>query len=113
MSTNLPPTPGEYLIEFLFGDPIKRQYERIEAAAKRKAEAVADAELHRTLANFYTMRVMTIDPHIDWWGFADAKQKQHEHQVACIKFDHEVEEAHAQVQAEDQRFYTLINKEPQ
>jgi 7-keto-8-aminopelargonate synthetase-like enzyme len=98
------------LREIVVGDPVKKQYERVETAIKTKAQKVSDAEFNRTMANFYTDRVLGIDPHQDWWDFADAKQKQYDHQTACVKNDQQVNEAHARVEAEAQRFHALQEK---
>lgn len=98
------------LREIVVGDPVKKQYERVETSIKAKAQRVSDAEFNRTMANFYTERVMAIDPHTDWWDFADAKQKQYDHQIACVKNDRQVDEAHARVIAETGRFHALQEK---
>lgn len=98
------------LREVIVGDPVKKQYERVEDSIKTKAKRVSDAEFNRTMANFYTERVMAIDPHIDWWDFADAKQKQYDHQIECVKNDRQVDEAQARVLAETQRFHALREK---
>lgn len=94
------------LREALFGDPADVQYARVEAAIKAKAQCVSDVEFNRTMANFYTDRVLHLDPHdIDQvWGFADARQKQHDHQTACQKHEQLTAEAQARVDAETQRF---------
>ena len=99
-----------FLIAIFFGDPIIKQYERVEAAVKAKAKCVSDAEFNRTMANFYTSRVVAIDPHAgpeQAWDYADAKQKQHDHQLACIANDKCVEEATARVEAECARYVQL------
>lgn len=104
------PTLWSMLREIVFGDPVKKQYERVEQAIRAKAQRVSDAEFNRTMANFYTERVLAIDPHTDWWDFADAKQKQYDHQNDCVKNDKRVEEAHVIVEAEAQRFHAIRNK---
>lgn len=68
----------------LFGDPAQAEYERAEAERKRTAKLIADAEFHRMMANFYTERVASLDPHTQWWEFAEAKQKQYDQQLECV-----------------------------
>jgi hypothetical protein len=45
----------------------------------RAATIHADSETARLKADFYAAIVVKTDPHADWWGFADAKQKHHEY----------------------------------
>lgn len=107
-----PTTVFALIRDTIIGDRVKKQYERVEASIKAKAQAVSDAEFNRTMANFYTERVLALDPHnIDQvWDFADAKQKQHDHQHECIRFEAKVDELQARVAAETQRFTTLQEK---
>jgi hypothetical protein len=95
------------LREVFFGDPLQKQYERVEAAVKAKAKCVSDAEFNRTMANFYTERLDSIDPNTDWWEFADAKQKQYDHQTTCVSNDAAVEEAAQIARAEIARYSAL------
>lgn len=83
---------------------IRRRYEKIEKAIREKAQLVSDMEFHRTMSNFYTERVLEIDPHSDWWGFADAKQKQHDHQIDFTRYSKAVQEADAKVIASKAAF---------
>lgn len=94
------------LREAVFGDPVEKQYARVEAAIKVKAQCVSDAEFNRTMANFYTDRVLHLNPHDinQVWDFAAAKQKQHDHQTACSRHENLTAEAQARVDAETQRF---------
>lgn len=93
------------LREVVFGCPYAKQHERIEKALKAKAQRAGDAEFNRTMANFYTDRVLDLNPHdVDQvWGFADAKQKQHDHQQAFLHNESQVAEAQARVEAETER----------
>lgn len=110
MKRHPPTTVWGALKEAVVGDPLAKQYERVEAAVKAKAKCVSDAEFNRTMAGFYTERVLSIDPHAgpeQAWEFADAKQKQYDHQIACVGNDHDVEEAAKVVEAETARYLQL------
>ena len=72
---------------------------KVQDAMRVLSRRIADAEFHRTMAGFYTDRVIATDPHTDWWGFADAKQKQHDHQHDCLAEEKRIEEARATVEA--------------
>lgn len=78
---------------------IQNRYEKVEQAIKNKARIISDLEFHRTMSNFYTERVMDINPHEDWWAFAQAKQKQYDHQMDFTIIERKVEEAEAKVVA--------------
>lgn len=96
--------------EVIKGDPLTKQNERVEEAIKAKAQKVSDAEFNRTMANFYTERLLGIDPNTDWWEFADAKQKQHDRQAACMEHEAGLAEAAKLVEAETARYVQLHNE---
>lgn len=100
------------IVNTLRANRVQKQYERVESAIKAQAQCVSDAEFNRTMANFYTERVLALDPHnIDQvWAFADAKQKQHDHQQDCLRHESYGAEARARVDAEKQRFHTMQEK---
>lgn len=83
----------------LFGDPSTKRQERIEAAVRNVALLEGDVAYHRAMNDFYTARVMDLDPHAHWWAFADAKQKQIDHQVQLMRYQAKVEEAQAKLAA--------------
>jgi hypothetical protein len=56
-----------------------REYEKIEAAIRTEARLASEAEFHRTMSDWYTKQLDAIDPHADWWGFAQTKQKEQDH----------------------------------
>ncbi len=67
----------------LFGDTAQAEYERSEAERKHTAKLLSEASYHRIMANFYTERAASLNPHTQWWEFADAKQKEYDHQIEC------------------------------
>lgn len=83
---------------------VRKQYERVEKSILEKAQLVSDLEFNRTMSDFYTERVMDIDPHTDWWSFAEAKQKQHDHQNDFVRYKKRIHEADAKVEANKQAF---------
>lgn len=95
------------LIDAVRGDPIKKQYERVEAAVKIKAERVSDAEFNRTMTNFYTQRSASINHETHWWEYADAKQKEHDHTQAWQHAAQSAAEAETRADAEVARFNAL------
>lgn len=98
-----------WLLDLIKGDPVARQYEKVEDAIRTQSQSVADAEADRILCDFYTERVNTIDPHTDWWGFADAKQKQVDHTASWTRNVQRVEEAKAKVEAAKVRMKEVSN----
>lgn len=84
---------------------VRKQYERVETAIRAKAQLVSDLEFNRTMSNFYTERVFDIDPHTDWWAFAEAKQKQCDHQNDFVQYENRILEADAKVEANKQAFF--------
>jgi len=96
--------------EFLSDNTRSRQHHRIEKATRKMAEHIADAEFERTMANFYTERVISIDPHVgpaEAWDFAAAKQKQYDHQNDCISYEQKAEAARAEVAAHIAKLHRL------
>ena len=84
---------------------VRKQYERVEKSICVKAQLVSDLEFSRTMSNFYTERVLDIDPHKDWWAFAEAKQKQYDHRNDFTLYEKRIEEADAKVEGNKQAFF--------
>lgn len=83
---------------------VRKQYQLVEKSILEKAQLVSDLEFNRTMSNFYTERVMDIDPHTDWWSFAEAKQKQYDHQNDFVRYEKRIHEVDAKVEANKQAF---------
>lgn len=83
---------------------VRANYDKLEKAIRTKAKFVSDLEFHRSMADFYTSRVLEIDPDNDWWYFADSKQKQYDHQQDLLAYEKRVEEADAEVAAQKLAF---------
>lgn len=94
-------------VSVIFGDPLKNQYERVELAIKAKAQLISDHEFNKVMENFYITRCGAIDPHTDWWGFAEAKEKQTEYRKQLEKLHKKVLEANAFVKAQEAAFKKL------
>jgi len=86
---------------------VQKQHERVVKAMKAHARAAGDAVFERTMADFYTQRVLAIDPHVDWNGFAEVKQKQVDHQTDCLAYEKRAEIALAKLRAEEERYAKL------
>jgi len=67
---------GKLLRDMVFGDPVKKQWEKVEAALKAYADAVGRNATNATNAAFYTQHVCNLNPNSDWWPFAESKDKQ-------------------------------------
>lgn len=91
---------------------VQKQYERVTKAMRAHARAVADATFERTMADFHTQRVLSIDPHLDWNGFAEEKQRQVDHQADCIMYERKADAALAKLRAEEQRYAKLQERAP-
>lgn len=88
---------------------IARQHQRVIDAVMSNARANSDAEFHRIMANFYTERASSIDPQIDWWDFAEAKQKEYDHVEEHQAHGARGAETAAVVDAEKARYVRLLN----
>lgn len=87
------------LRRFLKDNKTRPLYDRVEKQIRKKAQLMGDLEYHRTMSNFYTDRVLEIDHNTDWWNFAEAKQKQADHQEDFLAYENKIKEADAKVQA--------------
>ena len=86
---------------------VRKQYERVEKSTRAKAQLVSDLEFYRTMAGFYTERVLDIDPHEGWWDFADSKQKQYDNQKDFVRVEKLLLEAEAKVSAQKKAFLAV------
>lgn len=73
--------------------------QRIEALQRERAKMMGDQEYHRTLANYYTERAASLDPNVNWWEFADAKQKEFDNCVEAVELRAEIASIEAQIEA--------------
>ena len=94
-------------MDIVRGDPLAKQNERVEEAVKAKAKCVGDAEFNKTMANFYTERVMNINPWDDHVGFCNARTSQLEYQELHAASEKLVEEATAKADAHAARYLSL------
>lgn len=86
---------------------LRRQYARVETSIRNKASLASDMTFHQTMVDFYTDRVSTTDPNVDWWGFAEAKQKQVDNQEDIRLLSKRLAEADATVKAHKEAFYII------
>ena len=71
---------------FFIGNPLARAREKLEDEQRVLAHRSAEMHYADAMRNFYNRQVSTVDPHKDWWRFADMKQKhqeQFEHYTRC------------------------------
>lgn len=85
-------------------DRISKRKARLESAVRAKANAFGEAEYHRMMSDYYSGCVAAIDPHADWWGFADAKQKEQDNIAMFQEYSKKVSEASARIEAEQARY---------
>lgn len=86
---------------------VRNQYERVERAIRNKAQLASELEFHRTMGDFYSERVQSIDPHTDWWNFAEAKQKEYDHNEDSVRLSNRIVEADAKVNANKAAFLAM------
>lgn len=99
-----------FLTELFHPERVRKQYDRVLTAAKAHARAKSNAEFERTMADYFTVRVLGIDPHTNWNGFAEVKQKQHDHQNECLSYEKQAADAAAKLQAEEARYLKMTQK---
>lgn len=91
---------------------VQKQKERVLKAAKAYARALSDAEFERCMADYYTQRVDATDPHLDWCGFAEVKQKQFDHAADYAQYERRAQTAQAKLRAEEARYAKLQEQTP-
>lgn len=100
---------------YIRSNRVRKQYERVEKAIRDKALLASELEFHRTMGDFYTERVQTIDPHSDWWNFAEAKQKEYDHKEDSNRVANRILKANAKVSANKLAFLAMqstLNENP-
>lgn len=103
-----------YLVrDLLVGNPIRRQQDAVDAAAKLIARERANVEYHRSLARFYGDRIATLNPHKgDHLAFAEAMEELIDHRRMQARYEAILEEADCVLRAETQRLYSMQHPEP-
>ena len=90
------------ILHAIHGQPIDRANDALNAAVKSYARRAAEAAYHEKMANHFTDIVIDVDPHHSVaaaWEYANARQKQHDHQQDWFVEDNRTKEAHARVLA--------------
>lgn len=76
----------------LVHDPVAKAEERDRKRVETRAEYVSKMAYYKELSNTYTERVMAIDPHRDWNGFAKVKQAQVDAQESYVFYEQKLDQ---------------------
>lgn len=88
------------VIQGLRNNRRRQQKERLDKAVKRAAELYGEAEATRIMRDYYRDAATKIDPHKDWWAFAETKHKETEYDNDLDVLYRDANEAAARVEAE-------------
>lgn len=88
------------IMQTVRGSRRDRQKERLETAVRKAAELYGEAEATRIMRDYYRDAATKIDPHKDWWAFAETKHKEGEHDNDLDVLYRDANEAAARVEAE-------------
>lgn len=88
------------VIQGLRNNRRQQQKERLDKAVKLAAELYGEAEATRIMRDYYRDAATKIDPHKDWWAFAETKHKETEHDNDLDVLYRDPNEAAARVEAE-------------
>ena len=88
------------IVQGFRNDRRRRQKERLDEAVKRAAELYGEAEATRIMRDYYRDAASKIDPHKDWWAFADTKHREVNHDNDLDVLYRNANEAAARVEAE-------------
>lgn len=87
------------LIHAVRGNGALRLQEKVDEAAKTLAARRGESEVSRYMMQFFMDRADNIDPVDDWWGYAQARQKQEDHMQDLRINQRRVEECWARLEA--------------
>lgn len=96
------------IMQAVRGSRRDRQKERLETAVRKAAELYGEAEATRLMRDYYRDAATKIDPHKDWWAFADTKHKESEHDNDLDVLYRDANEAAARVEAEQAKLRELV-----
>lgn len=91
------------LREVFRSNQVRKQRERVEAAVREHAQLESEVRYQHVMAQYYTGRVAEITPAHNWWEYAEAKQKEHDHVEEYVQLLQQCGEAAARVDAEKAR----------
>lgn len=77
----------------------RNRKERLERAVLKAAELYGQAEATRIMRDYYRDAASKIDPHKDWWAFAETKHKETEYDNDLDVLYRNANEAAARVEA--------------
>lgn len=73
--------------------------ERVEAAQRDHAQFVGECGYAEAMVLFYENKLRGVDPNVDWWYFADQRQKLQDMRDQLVEMQHKAEEAFAKANA--------------
>lgn len=95
------------LKDALFGCPIQKQEERVDYAVTRHAEALGDIQFAYMMRKHYADLAQSIKPDINWWGYANAKEKEKHYEELYQANCERAAELSAKMDAERARLATI------
>lgn len=87
------------LIRAMRGDAAMRLEEKIDKAAKAVADCRGEIAVSQYMLDFYKARRSNIDPMDDHWGFAQAREKEHDNDKDLKALQRLLEERWARMEA--------------
>ena len=85
----------------------QKQKERLDKAVRKAAELYGEAVAARIMRDYYRDTAAKIDPHKEWWAFAETKHKEAEHDSDMSALYRDADEAAARVEAEQAKLKEL------
>lgn len=93
--------------EFFRRRLFKATQESVRDAMKEVSRRNAEHHYHEELSQYFYSEASGINPHDDWWGFADNMQKWHDHAEEAEREVKKRQHAAFKLQAEKTRFARL------
>lgn len=93
----------------IMGDPIERQRERVDAAAKAEAEAQGEVLVARHMRDYYRAQAQQTNPEFKWRQYADLRDKQQAYNDELELRLADYDELGARYNAEYARLVSMLN----
>lgn len=85
-------------------------YARMKKANERHAQHTAELEYHLRMKLFYERQLKETDPNTDWWEWAEAKEREHEHTKDAFALETKARRLSEQALAREAQYRTLRGK---
>lgn len=88
-------------------NPRRAAQDRLVEAVKKRARCEAESNFYWVMSQYHLEQAEKIDPHTDWWGYAEQREEASQHDLSHILWTKRAKQAQDVVVRATERLKTL------